>query len=54
MRRHELSPNRALHLGEVAEWSTNSPGANSDRWRAGPERRARRVSLRDEANNAPA
>ncbi len=39
--------------GEVAEWSTNSPGANWDSRKAGPERK-RGVSIRDDANNAPA
>ena len=28
MRRHELPPNRALHIGEVAEWS-NAPDSKS-------------------------
>src|SRR5581483_1947468 len=52
MRRTGRHAHGAVRTGEVAEWSTSSPGANLDS-EAGPERIARRASLRMRRAYAP-
>src|SRR5581483_3090242 len=52
MRRTGRHAHGAVRTGEVAEWTTRSPGANLDS-EAGPERIARRASLRMRRAYAP-